>query len=142
MGEGNGALNGVITGFKLNQFTPSSSSNTINPENGLTVHVYASNSSYTTVYLPTLSMCRDFLGIGSSTKFAFEMAIIGKRSTYGFRVYGYVDSSHGATCPHLRNPDSYQDMTGGLAMAEGDTLLLQIVYDGSDFNAFIMAHMD
>lgn len=142
IGEGNGVLNGAVTGFKLNQFTPTSSSNTINPENGLTVHVYANNSSYTTVYLPTLSMCREFLGIGSSTKFAFEMQIIGKKNTYGYRVYGYVDSSHGATCPHMRNPDDYRDMTEGLAMAQGDTVIYQIVYDGTDFNAFIMAHMD
>ena len=42
----------------------------------------------------------------------------------------------------MRNPDDYGDMTGGLGMAEGDTCHLLITYDGSNFNAFIMGHLD
>lgn len=140
IGEGNGVLNGVVQGFLLNTFTPTSSNNTIDPEKGLRVLVYT--SSYTTVYLPTLDACRTFLGINSSTKFAFEMIIMAKASTSTYTVYGYVDSTHGNNCPHLRNPDSYQDQTGGIAMAQGDTMHLMLVYDGSYFNAFRISHMD
>ena len=138
-GEGNGVLNGAVDGFKLNSFTPSSSNNTIPIKDGN--RVLLKNSSYKTVYLPTLNMCRNYLGIGSSTYFATELIIMAASGASGMDVYGYVDSSHGGDCPHIRSNDEYQDITGGITMAAGDVLHFILVYDGS-FNAFVISHRD
>ena len=136
VGEGNGVLNGAVEGYKLNRFTSSSSNNTIPIKEGN--RVLLKNSSYKTVYLPTLSMCRNYLGVGSSTYFAIELIIMAASGASDMNVYGYVDSSQGEDCPHIRNNDEYQDITGGITMAEGDILHLMLVYDGS-FNAFIIS---
>ena len=138
-GEGNGVLNGAVDGFKLNSFTPSSSDNTIPIKDGN--RVLLKNSSYKTVYLPTLNMCRNYLGIGSSTYFAIELIIMAASGASGMNVYGYVDSSHGNDCPHIRSNDEYQDITGGIVMGAGDILHFILVYDGS-FNAFVISHRD
>lgn len=139
VGEGNGVLNGAVDGYKLNRFTPSSSGNTIPIRNGNRVLIC--NTSYKTVYLPTLSDCRSYLGIGNSTYFATELIIMMSSGTGDFTIFGYVDSTHGQDCPHIRLNDEYQDDTGGIGMAQGDILHLMLVYDGS-FNAFIISHRD
>ena len=137
-GSGNGVLNGHIVGHQLNNFTPSSSVNVIDPNKGKYVLV---KGTYGTCYLPTLSMCRNFLGVNNSTSFAFDLHIFAADGA-SFTLYGYRSSSYGSDCPHMRNPDDYQDMTGGIGMAKGDTVLLTIIYDGSNFNAFLMGHLD
>jgi hypothetical protein len=86
-------------------------------------------------------MCRNFLGVNNSTSFAFDLHIFAADGA-SFTLYGYRSSSYGSDCPHMRNPDDYQDMTGGIGMAKGDTVLLTIIYDGSNFNAFLMGHLD
>ena len=139
VGEGNGVLNGAVDGYKLNRFTPSSSGNTIPIRNGNRVLIC--NTSYKTVYLPTLSDCRSYLGIGNSTYFATELIIMMSSGTGDFTIFGYVDSTHGQDCPHIRLNDEYQDDTGGIGMVQGDILHLMLVYDGS-FNAFIISHRD
>lgn len=135
-GSGNGVLNGHIVGCQLNDFTPSSSLNTINLNKGKYVLV---RGTYGTLYLPVLSECRTFLGVGNSTPFAFDLYIAAADGA-SFTLYGYRSSSYGSDCPHMRNPDDYQDMTGGLGMAKGDTAHLMIVYDGRNFNAFIIGN--
>lgn len=137
-GSGHGVLNGHIVGHQLNDFTPSNTVNTIDPNNGKYVLV---RGTYGTCYLPTLSVCRNFLGVGTSTKFAFDLYVVGASGS-SFTLFGYRSASYGANCPHMRNPDDYGDMTGGLGMAQGDTCHLLITYDGSNFNAFIMGHLD
>jgi hypothetical protein len=137
-GTGHGVLNGHIVGHQLNDFTPSSSVNTIDPNKGKYVLV---RGTYGTCYLPTLSQCRTFLGVSNSTKFAFDLYIVGAPGA-SFTLYGYRSSSYGANCPHMRNPDSDQDMTGGLDMAQADTCHLLITYDGTNFYAYIMGHLD
>lgn len=137
-GTGHGVLNGHIVGHQLNDFTPSSTVNTIDPNKGKYVLV---RGTYGTCYLPTLSECRNFLGVGTSTKFAFDLYIVGA-SNASFTLYGYRSSSLGSNFPHMRNPDSNQDMTGGLRMEEADTCHLLITYDGTNFYAYIMGHMD
>ena len=137
-GTGHGVLNGHIVGHQLNDFTPSNTVNTIDPNKGKYVLV---RGTYGTCYLPTLSACRNFLGVSNSTKFAFDLYVVGASGS-SFTLFGYRSASYGANCPHMRNPDDYGDMTGGLGMAEGDTCHLLITYDGSNFNAFIMGHLD
>ena len=137
-GTGHGVLNGHIVGHQLNDFTPSNTVNTIDPNKGKYVLV---RGTYGTCYLPTLSVCRNFLGVGTSTSFAFDLYVVGASGS-AFTLFGYRSSSYGATCPHMRNPDDNGDMTGGLGMAEGDTCHLLITYDGSNFDAYIMGHLD
>ena len=137
-GSGHGVLNGHVVGYQLNDFTPSSSLNVIDPNKGKYVLV---RGSYGTCYLPTLSVCQNFLGVGTSAKFALDLYVVGAPGS-SFTLYGYRSASYGAKCPHMRNPDDNGDMTGGLGMAEGDTCHLLITYDGSNFNAYIMGHLD
>lgn len=137
-GTGHGVLNGHIVGHQLNDFTPSNTVNTIDPNKGKYVLV---RGTYGTCYLPTLSECRYFLGVGNSTKFAFDLYIVAAPYA-SFTLFGYRSSSLGANCPHMRNPDSNQDMTGGLRMEEADTCHLLITYDGTNFYAYIMGHLD
>jgi hypothetical protein len=137
-GSGCGVLNGHIVGFQLNDFTPSNSNNVIDPNKGKYVLV---RGTYGTLYLPTLSVCRTFLGVSNSASFAFDLYIIGATGS-SFTLYGYRSSSLGSNCPHMRNPDSNQDMTGGISMAEADTVHLVVSYDGSNFYAYIMGHLD
>ena len=137
-GSGHGVLNGHVVGYQLNDFTPSSSVNVIDPNKGKYVLV---RGTYGTCYLPTLSVCRNFLGVGTSTKFAFDLYVVGAPGS-SFTLFGYRSSSYGANCPHMRNPDDNGDMTGGLGMAEGDTCHLLITYDGTNFYAYIMGHLD
>ena len=137
-GTGHGVLNGHIVGHQLNDFTPSSSVNTIDPNKGKYVLV---RGTYGTCYLPTLSTCRTFLGVSDSTKFAFDLYIVGAPGS-SFTLYGYRSSSYGASCPHMRNPDENQDMTGGLGMGPADTCHVLITYDGTNFYAYIMGHLD
>lgn len=137
-GKGHGVLNGMVEGFMLNDFTPSSSVNTISPQKGNYVIV---KGSYTTVYLPTLYECRESLGLSttSSTKFAMMMTILcaGSRTTQ-FTLYGYRSSSYGANCPHLRD-NNYDDLTDGINMGSGDVVHVLITYDGSNFDAYLIS---
>ena len=137
-GTGHGVLNGHVVGHQLNDFTPSSSVNTIDPNKGKYVLV---RGTYGTCYLPTLFQCRTFLGVSNSTKFAFDLYITAATGA-SFTLYGYRSASYGANCPHMRNPDDDQDMTGGLGMGKADTVHLLITYDGSNFYAYIMGHLD
>lgn len=140
-GKGHGVLNGMVEGFMLNDFTPSSSANTISPQKGNYVIV---KGSYTTVYLPTLSECRESLGLSttSSTKFAMMMTVVcaGGKPT-AFTLYGYRSSTYGANCPHLRD-NNYSDLTGGIKMGAGDIVRVLITYDGSNFDAYLISHRD
>ena len=139
-GTGHGVLNGHVVGHQLNDFTPSSSVNTIDPNKGKYVLVRV-RGTYGTCYLPTLSQCRTFLGVSNSTKFAFDLYITAATGA-SFTLYGYRSASYGANCPHMRNPDDDQDMTGGLGMGKADTVHLLITYDGTNFYAYIMGHLD
>ena len=138
-GKGHGVLNGMVEGFMLNDFTPSSSANTISPQKGNYVIV---KGSYTTVYLPTLSECRQSLDLStkSSTKFAMMMTVVcaGSKPT-AFTLYGYRSSTYGANCPHLRD-NNYNDLTGGITMGAGDIVRVLITYDGSNFDAYLISH--
>lgn len=138
IGEGDCVLNGAVIGYELNEFTPTNSNNTIPLDNGN--RVLLKGSSYTTCYLPTLQACREFLGISSSTHFAMDLIIMGASGSQ-HTVFGYVSSSYGADCPHLRDNDEYQDKTGGIGIHQGDILHLVLVYDGS-FNAYIISWRD
>ena len=124
----------AVIGHTLNEFTPSSSGNTIPISQGNKVTI---NGNHDTVFLPTLDSCRSSLNVNSNTHFAIDLIVMAATGT-SFKVYGYIDSSHGEDCPHIRS-NNYDDTTNGISMAQGDVLHFVIVYDGS-FNAFIISH--
>lgn len=132
-GNGDGVLNGIMCGYKLNIFTPSSSNNAIPLKQGNNVLI---SGTYQYVYLPSRYTIYSLLGCGSTGRFAFDMYVMASAGTH-FRLFGYRS---GATdCPHLRNND-YGDQQGGIEMAAGDTVHLKIVYDGTNFDAYIISH--
>jgi len=122
-------------GHILNKFTPDANNNTIPITNGNKVLIYG---TYSTVYLPTLTSCRNCLGLNENAHFAIDLIVMAASGS-SFKVYGYAGEGYGDNCPHIRNNDEYQDTTGGIAMAQGDILHFVIVYDGN-FNAFIISH--
>lgn len=122
-------------GHILNKFTPEAGNNTIPIYNGNKVLIYG---TYSTVYLPTLTSCRNCLGLNENAHFAIDLIVMAASGS-SFKVYGYAGEGYGDNCPHIRNNDEYQDTTGGIAMAQGDILHFVIVYDGN-FNAFIISH--
>ncbi len=68
---------------------------------------------------------------------------MGASGASGMVVYGYRNGEYNdGDCPHIRNNDSFQDVTGGIGIAEGDILHLILVYDGSAFNAYMISHRD
>jgi hypothetical protein len=132
-GNGDGVLNGIICGYKLNIFTPSSSNNAIPLKNGNNVLVCG---TYQYVYLPTRYEIYSQLGCGSSGRFALDLYVMASGGTR-FWLLGY--RSGATSCPHIRNND-YGDEQNGIEMAAGDTIHLKIVYDGTNFDAYIISH--
>ncbi len=135
-GYGNGMLNGSIEGYKLNAFTPSSTSNTIPIKEGNRVLIC--NSSYKNVFLPDLTECRNFLL--TTGAFAMELTIMMGEGTDSFKIYGYTGGTTTSNLPHIRSNNEYEDLTGGIEMSQGDILQLMLVYDGSAFNAFVISY--
>ncbi len=135
-GNGDGVLNGSVIGYKLNKFIPSSSANTIPLKKGNNVLIMT--GSYNIVYLPTLAESRAFLGVDNSVNFAYDLTIMGAQLS-SFTLYGYRSSTVGVNCPHIRNND-YGDVTSGIVMAQGDVVVLKIVYDTANYNAFMVSH--
>ena len=132
-GNGDGVLNGIMCGYKLNIFTPSSSNNAIPLKQGNNVLI---SGTYQSVYLPSRYTIYSLLGCGSTGRFAFDMYVMASSGTH-FWLLGYRS---GATdCPHIRNND-YGDQQNGIEMAAGDTVHLKIVYDGTNFDAYIISH--
>lgn len=132
-GNGDGVLNGIMCGYKLNIFTPSSSNNAIPLKQGNNVLI---SGTYQSVYLPSRYTIYSLLGCGSTGRFAFDMYVMASAGTH-FWLLGYRS---GATdCPHIRNND-YGDQQNGIEMAAGDTVHLKIVYDGTNFDAYIISH--
>ena len=124
-GNGDGVLNGVIQGYKLNVMT----SGLINISKGNTVYC---NGVNTTLALPKLSDCRDVLG--TSGAFALDLTIIGASGASNFRVEG-SDYSTLTDCQLVSNNHTAWRAT----MSQGDVLQLKLIYTGSAFYAYIVS---
>lgn len=125
-GEGHGALNGVIQGYKLNVM----SSGLIDISKGNTVYCNGGSSNY--LVLPTLANCRSVLG--TTGAFALDLTIIGASGASNFRVYGkYHDST---TDCYLLNNDHGDNWYA--TMSKGDVLTLKLIYTGTSFYAYIV----
>lgn len=128
-GNGDGVLNGVIQGYKLNVMT----SGLINISKGNTVYCNGGSSNY--LVLPTLANCKDVLGTDGA--FALDLTIIGASGARDFRVYGKRHNS--TTDCYLLNNDHGDDWYA--TMSQGDVLTLKLIYTGSAFYAYIVSSM-
>lgn len=140
LGDGNGALNGWIEGYKYSKFTLSSANTIYNGYSNLKDNnrwvIYSSvdNSGIT---LPKLSEVRDALGIGTSTKFCVEFTVISDLDSKDFDIYGRNSkkSSDGtypwntSEYPNLVHWDN--DHWDSVAMGAGDSLTVLLIYDSS-----------
>ena len=127
LGRGDGVLNGVIQGYKLNVM----SSGIIDISNGNTVYC---DGNSTDLILPTLANCRDVLG--ATGAFALDLTIIAASGASNFKVYG-SDNRTSTDCELVSNDHSawYANMS------QGDVLLLKLIYNGSTFIAYIAGMM-
>ena len=127
LGNGDGVLNGVIQGYRLNVMT----SGLIDISKGNTVYCNGGSSNY--LILPTLTNCKDVLG--TTGAFALDLTIIGASGASNFKVYGkYHDST---TDCYLLNNDHGDDWYA--TMSQGDVLNLKLIYTGSNFYAYIVS---
>lgn len=90
-GNGNGILNGWISGYKYSRYSLNTKNTIYNgytkmAENNVWfIYSYVDGSGIT---LPTLVDVREALGIGTSTNFAVQYTIIAEPGTKNFYVYG------------------------------------------------------
>ena len=125
LGSGDGVLNGVIQGYKLNVMT----SGLIDISKGNTVYC---NGNGTNLILPTRENCSNVLG--TTGAFALDLTIIGASGASNFRVYGkYHDST---TDCYLLNNDHGDNWFA--TMSQGDVLTLKLIYTGTSFYAYIV----
>ena len=132
LGSGDGVLNGVIQGYKLNVMT----SGLIDISKGNTVYC---NGNGTNLILPTRENCSNVLG--TTGAFALDLTIIGASEARDFRVYGKRhNSTTGYTTDcYLLNNDHGDNWFA--TMSQGDVLTLKLIYTGSAFYAYIVSSM-
>lgn len=138
-GAGDGALNGLMCGFKI-WYETSSSANSVKVINGPmknTTVVFASLHSSGHLSLPSLESVRQTFFIDSSTDFGFWFTVVGAlESTNNFRVYGRSsDFSTAYTMPYLYDQNggtmSYADM------GKGDTQQFFLYRRNGVYNAIV-----
>ena len=148
-GNGNGVLNGLIFGYKVNAFDVAGSVDAtynLDIRDGATVIFTGSRSAGTaSVYVPKISDIRKALGITSNAvKFAFEYALSNQTSGNGtiklvFRRYPDGNSQY----PYRTNFDNnYTGNNYELSMATGDYAKILLIWDGSEYKAFVIRYID
>ncbi len=136
-GNGNGALNGFIDGYRFNKITVNEANTVygvgISDSNRIIVNCTAGNSG---IILPRLSYVQRTLRIGDNTPFAFRLTVMADLGSDGFKIYGRNTNPGSSGTPW--NDDDYPLFThwdggqygnDGLAMGQGDSVELLLVYD-------------
>ena len=136
-GNGNGALNGFIDGYRFNKIIVNEANTVygvgISDSNRIIVNCTAGNSG---IILPRLSYVQRTLRIGDNTPFAFRLTVMADLGSDGFKIYGRNTNPGSSGTPW--NDDDYPLFThwdggqygnDGLAMGQGDSVELLLVYD-------------
>ena len=136
-GNGNGALNGFIDGYRFNKIIVNEANTVygvgISDSNRIIVNCTAGNSG---IILPRLSYVQRTLRIGDNTPFAFRLTVMADLGSNGFKIYGRNTNPGSSGTPW--NDDDYPLFThwdggqygnDGLAMGQGDSVELLLVYD-------------
>ena len=135
-GNGNGALNGFIDGYRFNKVIVNEANTVygvgISDSNRIIVNCTAGNSG---IILPRLSYVQRTLRIGDNTPFAFRLTVMADLGSDGFKIYGRNTNS-GSSGGTPWNDDDFPLMThwdGGrwndVSMGQGDSVELLLVYD-------------
>jgi len=137
-GNGNGALNGFIDGYRFNKVIVNEANTVygvgISDSNRIIVNCTAGNSG---IILPRLSYVQRTLRIGDNTPFAFRLTVMADLGSEGFKIYGRNTNS-GSSGGTPWNDDDYPLFThwdggqygnSGLAMGQGDSVEVLLVYD-------------
>lgn len=136
-GNGNGALKGFIDGYRFNKIIVNEANTVygvgISDSNRIIVNCTAGNSG---IILPRLSYVQRTLRIGDNTPFAFRLTVMADLGSDGFKIYGRNTNPGSSGTPW--NDDDYPLFThwdggqygnDGLAMGQGDSVELLLVYD-------------
>ena len=135
-GNGNGALNGFIDGYRFNKIIVDEANTVygvgISDSNRIIVNCTAGNSG---IILPRLSYVRRTLCISDNTPFAVRLTVMADLGSDGFKIYGRnTNTGSGGGTPW--NDNDYPLLThwdGGkwsdVSMGEGDSVELLLVYD-------------
>lgn len=116
-----------------------SSSHVVLNFNSKTIIVNFGSSSYYAI-LPTLSSIQTAMKLGAGVPFSFMYRIIGNASSVASRVYGRNTTTGHSTSqyPTLRNNSGADAVY--VALGAGDTLILELVYDGTNYNAYMLSY--
>ena len=137
-GTGNGALNGFIDGYKFNKVNLTQNNSiydvALSDSNRIIVNSTASDVG---IVLPRLSTVRNALSIGNNTPFAIRLILTSDLGSNSFRIYGRnVKTGSGGDTPWNNEEyplfthwDGGQYGNDGLAMGQGDSLEVLLVYD-------------
>lgn len=135
-GNGNGALNGFIDGYKMKKMSVNRANSiydvALTDSNRIIVACTASNAG---IALPRLSEVRQALSIGGSTPFALRLTVMSDLGSDNFSIYGRNAKSDSSGASPW-NTEDYPLLThwdGGrwesVAMGQGDSIEILLVYD-------------
>lgn len=144
-GNGNGVLNGVITGFKFATITISDSSSYLYSKlsDGCCQVITGSHSSgHVYIAAPTLSNVKQTLGISSATPFAVEMTYINSTNYDSIAICFRGGEIPGTDYPYLTRPDggTYTGSDANVTVTNGGTYKIYLVYIGNSFRAYRISY--
>ncbi len=147
-GTGNGFLNGTVEGYGCQSVTcVQNMISEINYSKGNKV-LFTNSASNTGLALPTIDNMRRSLGVSNTIPFAVTLTLIqAGGTTVGDVVYGRNASVYSGTTSknYWMNTNAYPQMydndrnsVGSISMGQGDCLSLMLVYNGSEYCAYIL----
>lgn len=144
-GYGNGVLNGVIIGYKVNIMSNlRSGAYGTDIAQGNRVLVKSVLLSNAAVCLPALSNVRSALSITTGSSFSVPFIVMNAASgVYNIKLYGRtseVQNHDTSEYPYLRG-NNFENLTGGYEMGPGDVVHVMLCYDASSgtYNAMTIS---
>lgn len=146
-GNGNGILNGLVEGYRLNRvvFEQAREVRRIDPKRGKYIEVSSAYSDCI-LLLPRLSVLRSTLQLdtASEEEFAVRLTVVKRESAQGVRLYGRNtdftindNSLDTDEYPYLRNNaygnERYWTLTAG------DAVEILLVYSDNEYNAYTVS---
>ncbi len=145
--SGNIVTDGLCDAYRIKNITLKEGSVTIEQFDCAT-YIVKCTTSNSSIALPTRNEVTSQLGISSSTPFSIRLTIIGDvATTVNFNIWGRNTTVHdsnnnyflsGSQYPYRLNDEGAQQ-NGGLAMAAGDVAEFQLVWDGTNYYAYIIS---
>ncbi len=141
LGNGVGALNGFIDGYRFEKIylysngTMYNIGDTLAPLRSNKIIVNCTQATGN-LALPTLGTIQSMLGVSSSQNFSFRMVVSSDLGSLAWNLYGRNATIKNSSGTKYMNVDQYPLMTdwnGGqlenCAMGTGDSLIIDLVYD-------------